>query len=129
MKTRKLAESLEEQERFDGEFTPEDRKLYELLFDELNEEPTIEIPSTFADEVAGKMIRKATVWEDIKLYGFMSALFLTLVAVCVAFFGFDSTASGQQTQSFLMNNIPFIIIATLTYFVVQTLDRVLVKNR
>lgn len=129
MKANKIAELLNEQELFDGELSPEDKALYELLFAELNEEPNVQIPMNFADKVATKVTAKATLWADVKLYAFYSGLFLFLTGVCIVFFGLDTTASGKQTQRFLSGNLPLIFLGTLVYFTIQTLDRVFVKGR
>lgn len=129
MKAKKLEELFKEQELFDGELSLEDKELYELLFTELNEEPNVQIPMSFADNVAAKVTAKTTVWVDIKLYALYSGLFLFLIGVSIAFFGLDTSASGKQTQHFFTGNLPLIILGTLTYFVIQTLDRILVKEK
>jgi hypothetical protein len=129
MKAKKLEELLNEQELFDGEFTQEDKDLYQLLFTELSDEPTVQIPMNFADKVVNKVMAKATLWSDVKLYAFYSGFFLVLTTLCIAFLGFDTTASGKQAQNFLSGNLPLIFTGTLVYFVIQTLDRVLVKGR
>jgi hypothetical protein len=129
MKAKKLEELLNEQELFDGEFTQEDKDLYQLLFTELSDEPAVQIPMNFADKVVNKVMAKATLWSDVKLYAFYSGFFLVLTTLCIAFLGFDTTASGKQAQNFLSGNLPLIFTGTLVYFVIQTLDRVLVKRR
>lgn len=128
MKTGRLKELLEEQELFDGEFTEEDKRLYEVLFNELNEEPTIEIPFNFADQVTQKIIRKSMIRENIKVYALVSSIFLAFIAICVIAFGFDTTAAGQRNQSFLVQNLPLFALGAVVYFVVQTLDRIFVKR-
>jgi hypothetical protein len=129
MKAKRLEELLNEQELFDGEFTQKDKELYQLLFTELSDEVDVKIPMNFADKVANKVMAKATLWSDVKLYAFYSGFFLILTTLCFTFFGFDTTASGKQTQNFLSGNLPLIFIGTLVYFVIQTLDRVFVKGR
>ncbi len=129
MKAKKLEELLNEQELFDGELSQEDKALYKLLFTELSEEPDVKIPMNFADKVSTKVTAKAALWQDVKLYAVYSGLFLLLSTLCIAFFGFDTTASGKQTQDFLAGNLPLIFVGTLVYFTIQTLDRVFVKGR
>lgn len=129
MKAKKLKELLKEQELFDGEFTEQDKELYQALFTGLSKEPEVDIPMNFADNIAAKVTAKATLWSDVKLYAFYSGLFLFLTGICVVFFGLDTSTSGVQTQNFLTTNFPLIILGALTYFVIQTLDRVLIKGR
>jgi hypothetical protein len=129
MKAKRMKELLQEQAVFEEQLTQEDRKTYEALFERLNEEPDIYIPMNFADNVAGKITAKATLWADVKLYAFCSGLFLFLIGISIAFFSFDTSTSGRQTQNFFIGNLPFIIFGTLTYFIIQTLDRVLVKGK
>ncbi|MFT6205789.1 MAG: hypothetical protein ACJA1O_003414 [Spirosomataceae bacterium] len=129
MKAKKIEELLNEQELFDGEFTEQDKELYQAIFTDLSKEPEVNIPMNFADNIAAKVTAKATLWSDVKLYAFYSGLFLFLTGVCVVFFGFDTSTSGVKTQRFFIQNLPLIVLGAVTYFVIQTLDRVFVKGR
>ena len=129
MEAKRIKELLDEQSTFDGRLTTDDENAYKVLFETLNEEPDIHVPMNFADKVASKVMTRATLWSDVKLYAFYSGLFLFLLGIAVVFFGFDTTASGQETQNVFIENLPLIILGTLTYFVIQSLDRMLVKGR
>ncbi len=123
------ADGIKEQEEFDGvPFSKEEKAFYESLFAELEKEPELSIPHSFSEKVARKAYKRANIWQDVKLYAFYSVLFVCLVGLCVLFFALDTSTSGQKNFQNLTWFFSLSLVASLVYFVVQILDRILVKG-
>ena len=124
----KKEDFLKEQESFDNEMLSEkDMEIYALIFKELKEDKSPEIPMDFSVRVAQQGLKKRHVLEDVKWYAFYSILFVLLLFMAFTFFSFGS--SDILSKSFAM--IPFMgygVAGALVYFLVQSLDRWLIRD-
>lgn len=105
-----------------------DRELYALLFSELEKKGEVSIPNDFAMKVAAKQGKKDSLWFDIKLYAFYAGLFMALIGIVLVFFSFDKSQIGSSFAKSLSSNMIYIALVCFGYFIIQTLDRVLVGN-
>jgi hypothetical protein len=121
---------LKEQEGFSNEpLTSLDKELFEKVFESLDSKEGIFIPETFAFRVVQKQVQNESLIADIKLYAFYTFLFTFLVCVCILFFQFSDSNSGLNSARFILDNFGLILSGTFIYFVIQTLDRVLIKTK
>jgi hypothetical protein len=121
---------LKEQEGFSNEpLTSLDKELFEKVFESLDSKVGIFIPETFAFRVVQKQVQKESLIADIKLYAFYAFLFTFLLCVCILFFQFSDSDSGLNSARLILDNFGLILSGTFIYFVIQTLDRVLIKTK
>ncbi len=108
-----------------GEMSSADRDIYRLIFQEMEQEPLPEVPAGFSIHVAAKETKRRSRLRDIKLYAFYAILFVFLVALSLSF---SLMYSPQKNLNDVMQTIQISLAAALVYFLIETMDRLLVHK-
>ena len=125
----KEKKDLEQQKEFDQiEFTQEDKKLYELLFEELSKEDEIVINPDFAPEITARINKKRRREQLKENFFFAAAIILVVV---INHWRPSIRRCSSRQRKFDSNNRFFLpllsLIGMITIF--QILDKVYIRNR
>jgi hypothetical protein len=131
MKQKKnISDLLKEQAEFENEaFDSKDQKIYEMIFEELSVKPELDIDVFFAQEVVEVIEKQEEVKAKIWMYATHSMFFVLMCGVIFGTIFYLKKSSNVFLLESLSANFVYLLLGTFVYFVIQTLDTLLVKNK
>ncbi len=107
----------------------EDERLYQLVFDALEEMPALDIPPDFAEKSAQKAIRRKWLLDlgrQLMLYIGFASIFVATSSIFLLFFGHQILNDIQML--FIQYRWP-LLFCVFIFLVIQLTDNIMLKGK